>query len=478
MLFIGIEAGKRTLVLNIETPGDLGGGEVPGSRIGSEDERGGNRGIGERVVAHLGRDVERLKRRASGHHLLEPPDLKGVVTRNRVDRDDGPLGGRIHAHTERVTIGGRQVPCAARNIAAHFVAGGSVDARADRRRDVDRTQAVALLKPRPGRVLGVQPDIPHFVGGRELQQRAAQAVPRTGDQQALGGGVDRGFGLREVVLEDDLRDLASGEAHSGRRRAAAGGSGIVGKTGEVGRPNLQVVALDLWPENPELRLGRRGEKVNGGVVLLEPVERDALGVQVLAFGIINPLGIFPRYRPVVGLGIARRRLDWRGDPFGGKVQGEQLVVFVPGRELLPEDDGGGDRFGDADDIDNVGAQELMHAASVRLERSEVLDQNAPFEIVGMELADAGDLIEPEGASLGGERGAFHHGCGDADRLILLGDGGGKIRTIHGIDRLDFATGHGDRRAGEAALRPEYFPDGQGAAAGDRENLLLVAIEQC
>ena len=162
----------------------------------------------------------------------------------------------------------------------------------------------------PVLTLGVEVDIPDLAGaGAELEKGAVSFVGGggcEGDEEALGGKIDRGLGLRGVVLVDDLRHISPAERHSGIRGAAGVVDGVVCVVRQVWRPALPVAVLELWPIDAEVALLQPIEDhFVVGIVGLWLSIVGILGSACFALGPVSRAPVGPRVGPVIGHGILR-----------------------------------------------------------------------------------------------------------------------------------------------------------------------------
>ena len=471
VLFVGVIAGLGGVVLVVDDALGLGGGEVAGAGVGGEDDLGFVGAVGDGVAADFGRGVEVGEFAGGGGDFFEPPngELVGVAGEG-VDGDNRSGGGGAHADGEGVFVGGGGVGGAAGDVAGHAViTGGWGEALADVDGAGEGGGVVAFEVAVAALGLGHEADVPDAaVVAGEFEQSAVDLVAGEADEQALGKGVEHGLVLLFVVLVDDGGDGAvfEFEAGAGGGGAAVGGDGVVGESGDVVGPDLQVFVQVFGPVEFEAG-GEAGGGENAGVEGFEPVEDDAVFEGVFAFGVVGEGAVGAHGAGIVGGGVVGvAAVDGEGDEIG---------LVEGGADFVAEGDAEGGGGGGLGDLDDVGPEEFVGA--VVAQGAEVFDEEAAGDVVGVEFADAVGFLEPDGAQFGGGLGVGIGGGGGAGDDVFGGDGGREAVAVNGVYRDDAAAGDGDARAVEAFFGPveaAYRAGGGGGNGEGFENEDVVA----
>ena len=391
VFLVGVVAGLGGVVLVVDDALSLSGGQVAGAGVGGEHDLGFVGAVGDDVAADFGGGIKVGEFTGGGGDFFEPPDGERVgVAGEGVDGDDGAGLGDGHADREGVLVGGGRIGGATSDVAGHAViTGGRDEALADVDGAGEGGGGVAFEVAVAAFGLGHEADVPDpaVVAGK-FEQGAVELVAGEADEQALGKGVEHGLVLLLVILVDDGGNGAvfEFEAGAGGGGAAVGGDGVVGETGDVVGPDLQVFVQVFGPVEFEAG-GEAGGGEDTGVEGFEPVEDDAVFEGVFAFGVVGEGTVGTHGAGVVRGGVVGvAAVDGQGDEIG-------LVEI--GADFVAEGDTEGGGGGSLGDLDDVGPEEFVGA--VVAEGTEVFDEQAAGDVVGVELADAVGFLEPNGA---------------------------------------------------------------------------------
>ncbi len=433
VFLVGVEAGGRGIVLEIDAAERFGGGEIAGAGVASHDDLARLIRPGDGVAGHDLRPVDRFEVGGWSRDASEPEKGERVGAGQRIDGDDlaAHLGGgevfgqwvEVGALVEGVSLGREDVGGAADIVAE---AGGWGRPLAD-------VEVAGEGGPQGGREAGklVVPGaedalVPKPVGGLQEDEGAVPPVG-AGVDDAEAGELE--FRFVEGVLVDESGRVAPVEIDADFGAVAGERQGVESEGRGVDRPRELVGIAEAWP------FGAQNAR-------LAPVDEDVVGVGGEALG-------------KVGGGF----IDGAVGDEGGRLAesaadvGDEGEVAIDGHQSVAEEgideERGGIGHGLGEDIDDLDAERDARAGDggPGAHGTEKLHEDAPLDELGAQGIGAGHGIEPERAALGTGGGGNLGG-----EALAVGD----VGVLDAGRQRDDRSGEGDLGPKDAARAPRGY----------------------